>query len=72
MELSPNEQALLAREVAADGYGHTYSEYRVTCPECAEQFFNHLAHDYDRNTFQAGWDAAMDYMEKQRAKVELG
>jgi hypothetical protein len=56
VELSPNEQALLAREVAADQYDREWP----------------LRTTLGREEFCAGWDAAMEYVEKQRAKAELG
>jgi hypothetical protein len=46
-ELSDNERALLAREVAIDQHGYRYS---------------------GREAFTDGWDAAMEYVEKQLAE----
>lgn len=47
-ELSDNDKALLAREVAADRYGRPAY----------------------RRMFIDGWDAAMEWMAKQRADVD--
>lgn len=51
-ELTNNEKALLAREVAADG--HDTSEYEYE--------------DVVRRTFCAGWDAAMEYAGKKASE----
>lgn len=70
-ELSDTEKQLLAREVAADRYGCSYTEYKIKCPECCEEFFNYLAKQHDRSAVQAGWDAAMEYVDKQREDLAL-
>jgi hypothetical protein len=53
--LSPNEQALLAREVAADQYDREWP-LRTTLGNTA------------REGFCAGWDAAMEYAAKRAAE----
>jgi len=52
-ELSDNERALLAREVAADQYDHGWP-LRTTLG------------NWSREGFCAGWDAAMEYIEERR------
>lgn len=73
-ELSDNERALLAREVAADGISKSLSKLDVECPECEEKFQWWPSADDDqlRKAFTDGWDAAMQYVkEQQRAETKL-
>ena len=51
-ELTDNERALLAREVAADSYDYTYSHDQL----------------WPRTAFVAGWDAAMEYMAQEASE----
>lgn len=52
-ELTPNERQLLAREVAADDYDRQWP-LRTTMGNTA------------REGFISGWDAAMEYVVKER------
>jgi len=68
MELSPNEQALLAREVAADGF-RVGGDIETECDDCGCKVYALQPEEDYRRAVQYGWDAAMEYVEKQRGKA---
>ena len=66
-ELTNNERAALAREVAADNFhvGEDLIEYECEeCDKCGHVEGVRMANI--REAVQHGWDAAMEYVEKQR------
>jgi antirestriction protein len=69
-ELTDNERAALAREVAADGVDKSLSILDVECPECEERFewCPALGDDQLRKAFTDGWDAAMEYVGKESVR----
>jgi hypothetical protein len=67
--LTPNERTALAREVAADGRARN-RDYKFRCPECSELFFDSVVVETVRGAFIDGWNAAMAYVEEQRAVTE--
>lgn len=58
-QLNADEQRLLARETAADQYDREWP-LRTTYGNS------------QREAFLSGWDAALEYVKEQNAKIELG
>jgi hypothetical protein len=71
--LTPKERALLAREVAADGMriSGVVRDLEGECEECSCTVFVQPPDTDYREAFNAGWDAAMEYVRQREQELLL-
>jgi len=63
-ELTDNERAVLAREVAADGFDYGEDFIEAQCDECNYVVeVEAVPSGKVREAFAAGWDAAIAYVQ---------
>lgn len=66
---SVSEPEALAREIAADQFVAEEDVIEVTCGECEDRFeVDGLPFSVVRDAVEHGWNAAMDYIEKERQR----
>jgi hypothetical protein len=70
-ELSDNERALLAREVAADRFEIGEDSVELQCEECGcrDTYCNLIAPSVARDAAKHGWDAALEYVRQCRQEL---
>jgi hypothetical protein len=70
-ELTTTEQALLAREVAADRFDVGEDIVELECEECGcrDTYYDLIAPSVAKDAVKFGWDAALAWVEEQRGKA---